>query len=362
MTYNLHPRRWESHGFDPLQAYGRKAHLLEDKKIPSVGVFDEVFLALGWHLEEIHVTWAHLEKKRTRLQLYTKYLEEPRIQSVETLLGGPASVDFNFSSELVIKRVAKTIVLMDSVVRIHDPQCELLLLRACAGISKLYFAMRTCSSWVFEMAQRSFDAALRSALERIVTASGPGFGDWQWRLSTLPLALGGGGGGLGAYLQLLGLSLMMLCMDLWQSQMEDHTSDWLKVVLIFVLGKTMNGKTYRCVLGYQLGVPLFLVPKPCSACSRVFTEDIYGDHAYRVSVLLALNIGITLYAIPLSTSALGSSPLTQTGMVDFVAGRAVTDATHRGCGGFTEADPEVLYDLRHWGSAAAHILIGLTFL
>ncbi|GJU30725.1 hypothetical protein Tco_1174314 [Tanacetum coccineum] len=42
------------------------------------------FLALGWHLEEIHVTWAHLEKKRTRLRLYTKYLEEPRIQSVET--------------------------------------------------------------------------------------------------------------------------------------------------------------------------------------------------------------------------------------------------------------------------------------
>ncbi|GJV57376.1 hypothetical protein Tco_1458381 [Tanacetum coccineum] len=61
----------------------RKAHLLEDKQILSVGVFDEVFLALGWHLEEIHVTWAHLEKKWTRLRLYTKYLEEPRIQSVE---------------------------------------------------------------------------------------------------------------------------------------------------------------------------------------------------------------------------------------------------------------------------------------
>ncbi|GJZ80262.1 homeodomain-like protein [Tanacetum coccineum] len=29
------------------------------------------FLALSWHLEEIHVTWAHLEKKQTRLRLYT---------------------------------------------------------------------------------------------------------------------------------------------------------------------------------------------------------------------------------------------------------------------------------------------------
>ncbi|GJZ33560.1 hypothetical protein Tco_0578996 [Tanacetum coccineum] len=55
---------------------GRKAHLLEDKQILSVGVFDEVFLALRWHLEEINVTWAHLEKKRIRLRLYTESFEE----------------------------------------------------------------------------------------------------------------------------------------------------------------------------------------------------------------------------------------------------------------------------------------------
>ncbi|GJW33839.1 hypothetical protein Tco_0053871 [Tanacetum coccineum] len=65
------------------QAYGNlyamiggKAHLLEDKQIPSVRVFDEVYLALGWHLEEIHVTWAHLEKKQTRLQTFTKIHKE----------------------------------------------------------------------------------------------------------------------------------------------------------------------------------------------------------------------------------------------------------------------------------------------
>ncbi|GKE42557.1 hypothetical protein Tco_1469841, partial [Tanacetum coccineum] len=52
------------------------------------------------------------------------------------LLGGPASMDFDFSSELVMKRVAK-----------------------------LYFSMRTCSLRVFEMAQRSFDAALRFGKE-----------------------------------------------------------------------------------------------------------------------------------------------------------------------------------------------------
>nr|GFB62377.1 auxilin-like protein [Tanacetum cinerariifolium] len=45
--------------------------------------------------------------------------------------------------------------------------------------------------------QRSFDVALRSSLERIVTASGPGFGDWQWRLDTLPFEFGG----LGVYFE-----------------------------------------------------------------------------------------------------------------------------------------------------------------
>jgi hypothetical protein len=80
---------------------------------------------------------------------------------------------------------------MGAIAKINDPQCELLLLRACAGISKLYFAMRTCSPQVFERAQISFDGALRSALERIVTASGPHFGYWQWRLATSPFAFGG---------------------------------------------------------------------------------------------------------------------------------------------------------------------------
>ncbi|GJR38764.1 DEAD-box ATP-dependent RNA helicase 57 [Tanacetum coccineum] len=42
------------------------------------------FLALGWNLEEIHVTWAHLEKKRTRIRLYTKNHEELFTQSLET--------------------------------------------------------------------------------------------------------------------------------------------------------------------------------------------------------------------------------------------------------------------------------------
>ncbi|GJZ68893.1 MAK10-like protein [Tanacetum coccineum] len=43
------------------------------------------FLALGWLLEEIHVNWAHLEKKQTRLRTYTKSLEDLYIQCLSFL-------------------------------------------------------------------------------------------------------------------------------------------------------------------------------------------------------------------------------------------------------------------------------------
>ncbi|GJT05704.1 putative reverse transcriptase domain-containing protein [Tanacetum coccineum] len=159
---------------------------------------------------------------------------------------------------------------------------------------------------------------------------------------------------------------------LWQSQMEDHTSDWLRVVPISGLGQTMNGKTYRCVLCYRLGVPLFSVSKPCSACSKVFTRDIYGDHAVSCAGIIGIkhrhnvvrdtlvdicfrsgisagkevDIGLgggcdkllrladmLLYSwderLDVCVDLTGSSPLTQTGMVNFVPGRAVIDAAHR---------------------------------
>nr|GEU68146.1 MAK10-like protein [Tanacetum cinerariifolium] len=40
----------------------------------------KTYLAHGWILEEMHVNWAHLEKKRTRLQTYTKSFEDLCIQ------------------------------------------------------------------------------------------------------------------------------------------------------------------------------------------------------------------------------------------------------------------------------------------
>ncbi|GKC34857.1 hypothetical protein Tco_1047241 [Tanacetum coccineum] len=334
------------------------------------------------------------------------------------LLGGPASVDFDFCNELVMKRVAKTIGLMDAIAKINDPQCKFVLL-----------------TWLFVLLW-SVLSLLRD--QDLVTGNG----------DLLPYLLhffwGGGGGGLGVYsagdvlnyaflasqLQSTDLQTKLLrrtsivspglifddalsvfntsieidlfCnpseitatklmkkmadiyftrvtknakstfslssrqMALWTSQREDHTSDWLTTVSISGLEQTMNGKTYRCVLCYRLGIPLFSGSKRCSACSRVFTGDIYGDHAvscagiidikhchnvvrdtlvdicYRsgISAGKEVDIGldggrdkplrpadILLYSwdggLDVCVDLTGSSPLTQTEMVDFVPGRAV---------------------------------------
>ena len=76
-----------------------------------------------------------------------------------------------------MKRVSKTIELITSISKLHDPQCELFLLRNCAGVGRLSYVMRTCPSDLFGEAQVQFDAALRASLEKIVTASGPGYWD-----------------------------------------------------------------------------------------------------------------------------------------------------------------------------------------
>ncbi|GJR70740.1 hypothetical protein Tco_0016805 [Tanacetum coccineum] len=45
---------------------------------------EERYFSFGRHLDELHVTWAHLEKKRTRLRTNTKTLEDLCSQSLET--------------------------------------------------------------------------------------------------------------------------------------------------------------------------------------------------------------------------------------------------------------------------------------
>ncbi|GJR59499.1 zinc finger, CCHC-type containing protein [Tanacetum coccineum] len=103
------------------------------------------------------------------------------------------------------------------------------------------------------------------------------------------------------------------------------------------------------MLCYRLGVPLFYVSKPRSACSKVFTRDIYGDHDVSCDGVIGIKhrhnvVRDTLVDICLRSGISagkevdiggGSSPLTQSGMADFMPGRAVIDAAQRKRGKYT---------------------------
>ncbi|GKA92806.1 hypothetical protein Tco_0814731 [Tanacetum coccineum] len=112
----------------------------------------------------------------------------------------------------------------------------------------------------------------------------------------------------------------------------------------------MNGKTYHCVLCYRLGISLFSVSKPYSACSRVFTRDIYGDHDVSSAGIICIKhrhnvVRDTLVDICYRSGILadltGSSPLTQTRMADFVSGHAMIDVSqHKLVKWELEADTE----------------------
>ena len=97
------------------------------------------------------------------------------------------SIDQSFFRGFSIKRVSKTIELMAAVSKLRDPQYELLLLQYCAGVGRLFNALRTFPPDSFGDAYVQFDLALRDSPEKIVMASGPRYEDWQWRLATLTI-------------------------------------------------------------------------------------------------------------------------------------------------------------------------------
>ncbi|GJV06647.1 hypothetical protein Tco_1344303 [Tanacetum coccineum] len=258
------------------------------------------------------------------------------------LLGGPASVDFNFCNELVMKRVAKTIELMDAIAKINDPQCELLLLCTCAGISRLYFTMRTCLPRVFASAQRSFDVALRSFLERISVGL-------QTKL-----------------LRHTGIDSPGLIFDdvlsMLNTSMETDLLNNQSEIAVLKLMKKMTDIYFTRVTKKAeiIGIKHH----------HNVVRDTLVDICYRSGISAGLDVCVDLT---------GSSPLTQTGMVDLVPGRAVIDVAQckrdkymakcadigygflpfslsslggiRGRRGYiAEADPEVLHDSGHWGT------------
>ncbi|KAL5714452.1 hypothetical protein ACHQM5_016415 [Ranunculus cassubicifolius] len=146
---------------------------------------------IGLHLNvsKTELYWPTVDNRITQLKLFPEGIGRPA--NGVKLLGGGVSIDPEFLNELINKRAKKSQELLEAVAKLEDPQCELILLRACVGVSKLYFALRTCSPLGFQDAEDVFDTALNRALVQIVTGGSKGLGELQFRLATLPIRHGG---------------------------------------------------------------------------------------------------------------------------------------------------------------------------
>ncbi|GJT85315.1 hypothetical protein Tco_1067032 [Tanacetum coccineum] len=118
-------------------------------------------------------------------------------------------------------------------------------------------------------------------------------------------------------------SLSYRHMALWKSQMEDHPSDWLRVVSISRLGQTMNALA-NVVCDTMVEICFW---------SRISTRKEIDIRLGGGCDKPLRHADMLLYpwdeVLDVCVDLKGSSPLTQTRMVDFVPGRVVIDATHR---------------------------------
>ncbi|KAK2402907.1 hypothetical protein QL285_052393 [Trifolium repens] len=146
-------------------------------------------LGLDLNIRKTELFWPSCDGNKLRDGLFPSDIGRPMLGV--KLLGGAVSRDKCFIEGVAMKRAVKAVELMHLLPRLRDPQSELLLLRSCMGIAKLFFGLKTCQPVHMEEAAILFDKGLRGAVEDIVVSGGPFFGDLQWRISSLPIKVGG---------------------------------------------------------------------------------------------------------------------------------------------------------------------------
>ncbi|GJW38137.1 hypothetical protein Tco_0063982 [Tanacetum coccineum] len=212
------------------------------------------------------------------------------------LLGGAVSRDAYFISRLAMRRAANAVDLMGLLPQLHDPQSELLLLRSCMGIAKLFFGLRTCQPVHMKEAALFFDKGLRGSIENIVVCGGPFFGDLHWRLASLPIRFGGLGFGICGmdddYVSALAcLRDTIPSFDFSGFTNKDtclrapHAQDFLLAIPIDGLGQHMSPVEYRTILKYRLMIPLFPVDAICPVCRKACLNS-FGEHAVHCKELM----------------------------------------------------------------------------
>ncbi|GJU18614.1 putative reverse transcriptase domain-containing protein [Tanacetum coccineum] len=280
-------------------------------------------LGLELNIKKTEIFWPSCNGTKLREGLFPVDIRRPSLGV--KLLGGAVSREANFISGLAMRRAANAVDLMSLLLQLHDPQSELLLLRSCMGIAKLFFSLRTCQPVHMEKAALFFDKGLRGSIENIVVCGGPFFGDLQWSLASLPIRFSGLGFGIcdmdvdyASALACLRDTIpsfdfnvftnkdttpskaqQTLASALFSEMVKDmkirfdmtvrqkavfeflrapHAQDFLLAIPIDGLGQHMSPVEYRTILKYRLMIPLFPVDAICPVCGKVCLNS-FGEHA-----------------------------------------------------------------------------------
>ncbi|KAF5811722.1 putative exostosin [Helianthus annuus] len=214
--------------------------------------------------------------------------------------------------------------------KLGDPQSELLLLRSCMGIAKLFFGLRTCQPVHMEDATLFFDKGLREAIEELVVCGGPFFASsyafvasraQSWVLQDHILRDSGICGMDSDYVCALAclrdtipsfdfssftnkdtvppkaqhalasalfskivheievqFNLTVRQKAIFECLRAPHAQDFLLAIPIDGLGQHMSPVEYRTILKYRLMIPLFPVDEVCHVCHKACL-DSFGEHA-----------------------------------------------------------------------------------
>jgi hypothetical protein len=132
-------------------------------------------LGLELNIRKTEIFWTSCDGNKHRGGLFPA--EIGRLTLGVKFLGGAVSRDKGFIEGLTMKRASRTADLMHLLPQLRDPRSELLLLRSCMGIAKLFFGLRTCQPIHMEETTMLFDRELHEAVDDILVGGGPFFGD-----------------------------------------------------------------------------------------------------------------------------------------------------------------------------------------
>ncbi|XP_026425407.1 uncharacterized protein LOC113321716 isoform X2 [Papaver somniferum] len=162
---------------------------MEVSKVLKIIQSDGPSRGLHLNVTKTKIFWPSFDPRREAAGVFPPNIGMPSV-GVE-LLGGPVSLGLQYCIIMVHSRVGKPLQLMDKMKQLQDLQSELLLLRNCSGVSRLYFTLRITTPSAIQTDAAHFDKHLFQYLRQIVVRDGVGFGLIQQRLVTLPLKDGG---------------------------------------------------------------------------------------------------------------------------------------------------------------------------